>query len=361
MSVAPILVLSCGGTISSMPGPRGATPALGAAQLVAEGTTGPAADLRAETFSTIPSADASLDGAVAIWRRANEWAADGGGGVVVTHGTDTLEEIAFAVEALGASPTPVVFTGAMRHHGSPGADGAANLRAAIVVAASPSAADCGVLVVLNDEIHLAARARKGHTSSVGAFTSPGLGPVGYVHEGRARIVVRPVRRPQVAPPVVAIGEVPVAQLTVGAGEDGRLLEAVGPAGFGGAVVEGTGGGHLPSRVATSESLRRLVAEMPVVIASRVGAGELLAHTYDFPGSERDLAERGLISAGTLDAPRARVLLSLLLAGRCPDREIRTAFAHFGGYRNGTAGWPPNRSKVTVVPRADGDLLPQDIG
>lgn len=330
---ARILLLSCGGTISSVPGRRGATPFMGAGDLVGGLAGVVPADIEAVTFSTVASADATLDGAVAIWRRIHSWAAASGrpGGVVVAHGTDTLEEVAFAVDALGVGATAVVFTGAMRHSAAPGADGDANLLAALRAAASPAAVGLGVVVVMNDEIHLAARVHKSHTSNVATFVSPGFGPVGYVHEGRPRVALRPARRLAVAPPVVALDDVPVALVPCGAGEDGRLLGAVEGAGYRGVVVEGVGGGHLPSRVATSAALRRLLQAMPVVLASRVGAGELLHRTYDFPGSETDLHRAGLISAGTIDGPKARVLLALLLAARCRTDEMHALFARFGGY------------------------------
>jgi L-asparaginase len=325
---ARILLLSCGGTISSVPAGRGARPFQGAADLLGGLVERASMDIEALTFSTVPSADASLEDAVAIWRRTCAWADAPGRRA----GTDTLEGVAFAVDALGVGSTPVVFTGAMRHPAAPGSDGDANLLAALQVAASPAAADLGVVVVLNDEIHLAARVRKSHTSNVATFVSPDSGPVGHVHEGRRRIDLRPARRHSVPPPSMAVDEVAVALLPAGIGEDGRLLGYLRGAGYRGVVVEGVGGGHLPSRVAGSAALHRLIVDaMPVVLTSRVGAGELLHRTYDFPGAETDLDRMGLISAGTLDGPKARVLLVLLLAAGCGLDEIRAFFACFGGY------------------------------
>jgi L-asparaginase len=331
---AQVLVLACGGTISSTAGPSGATPELRAHDLLESLPGLGSVQVTAATYSTIPSSDATLADAVAIWQRVTEWTQTApGGGVVVTHGTDTLEEVAFAVEALGVGATPVVFTGAMRHAGSLGADGSANLCGAIAVAASPAASDMGVLVALNDEIHLASRVRKSHTSNVATFVSPGFGPVGYLHEGQARIVLRPAERFSVPAPIRPADQVHAALISVGAGEDGRLLRYLERAGYEGVVIEGLGGGHLPSRLAGSDALKRLVSAMPVVLASRCGAGELLAATYAFPGSEQDLASRGLINSGILDAVKARALLILLLAADCPTREMREAFAGFGGYES----------------------------
>ena len=335
---ARVLVLACGGTISSTPGPNGAMPQLEAHDLVEELRGGASLRVTSETHSLIASSDATMADAVAIWQRVRQWShTTPGGAVVVTHGTDTMEEIAFAVEALGVGPTPVVFTGAMRYAGSLGADGGANLRSAISVATSPEAADMGVLVVFNDEIHLATRVRKSHTSNVATFVSPGFGPIGYVHEGQARVVLRPALRPNVAAPTRHADEVQVALISVGAGDDGRLLRYVEAAGYAGAVIEGLGGGHLPSRLVASDGLAELVSAMPVVVASRCGAGELLQHTYAFPGSEQDLARRGLINAGVLDATKARVLLVLLIASQCREGQLRSAFARFGGYEQDGGG------------------------
>ena len=116
---------------------------------------------------------------------------------------------------------------------------------------------------------------------------------------------------------------PVALLTFGAGDEGLLAAAVAPAGYRGLVVEATGGGHVTAR--SVEELERLAGQMPVVLASRTGAGEVLRRTYSFVGSEVDLANRGLISAGAMTAARARMLLRMLLAADAGPEEVRQAF------------------------------------
>lgn len=113
------------------------------------------------------------------------------------------------------------------------------------------------------------------------------------------------------------------------GDDGRLLKAVGQLGYEGLVIEALGGGHVPSHM--THPLETLAGEIPVVLASRTGSGEVLANTYGFTGSETDLLSRGLINAGILDGPKARLLLSLLLRSGASKQEIVEAFAHpFGG-------------------------------
>ncbi len=117
--------------------------------------------------------------------------------------------------------------------------------------------------------------------------------------------------------------VPVALLTVTLGDDGRLIGRALDAGYRGIVMECTGGGHAAGWVA--DRLAEAAAQVPVVMASRTGAGEMLRQTYDFKGSEIDLLARGLISAGWLDGLKARLLLTLLLMAGADDAAVRDAF------------------------------------
>ncbi len=282
-------------------------------------------------YATVASSAMRLDDVVGLTRKLRGWADAAGSeavGVVVTHGTDTLEEVAYGVDLLWDRDLPVVFTGAMRPGDATSPDGAANLLAALRTAAEPGAGTDGVLVVLDDRIHLASAVRKTHTSDLGTFASPTLGPVGYVVEGRPRLVLRRRVRPVALPtPAGTLADWPVALLTATLGDDGRLLAAVAATDVRGLVVEGLGGGHLPPDLAASPTLADLVARGPVVLASRTGAGETLQGTYGFPGSEADLLARGLLPAGTLTGPRARVLVTLALAGGV---DVAAAVAVHGG-------------------------------
>ncbi len=306
-----VLVVSCGGTISSVPSAGGATPTLTAADLAAGlGAAGIDAGVEAITHTTVVSAHGTLADVVALHRMLTARGA-GFEGIVVSQGTDALEEVAFALDLLWNSDVPVVVTGAMRHSGLPGADGPANLAAAVAVARSSQAHGLGVLVVASDEIHAARFVRKTHTTSVATFGSPSVGPVGYVVEGRPRILLTPTRRATLPPAEPA----PVALLTATLGDDGRLLGCLVDAGYRGLVVEAFGGGHLPP--SWLPGLDALVTRMPVVLASRTGAGDMLRTTYAFPGAETDLLARGLVCAGLLDGPKARVLLALALGAGAP--------------------------------------------
>ncbi len=313
-----IHVLALGGTIAMTPSADGgAIPTLTAHDLVAA-VPGLAevGEITATTFREVPGAHLRLGDLIALAHHLDELAAaldarhgtPTPGGVVVTQGTDTLEETAFALDLLCRSEQPIVVTGAMRTPGQPGADGPANLLAACRVAASPQARGAGVVAVLDDTIHAARFVGKRHTARPSAFDSAPAGPLGWIAEDRVRLPVVPRRR--VHRPVPDGAPSPrVPLITAALGDDLAHLAALGE--IDGLVVEAFGAGHLPAT--TVDAIAAIAARIPVVLASRTGAGETFRHTYGFPGSERDLLARGLVPAGHLDGPKARLALALTLA------------------------------------------------
>lgn len=320
--LAKVTVFSLGGTIASTSASGGGvTPQLGARELIAAvPELSKAAELEAVAFRQNSSGDLTLNDLAELAGEIRKRFDSGTAGAVVTQGTDTIEETSFALELLVGAPDPVIVTGAMRNPTLPGADGPANLLAAVQVAASPAARGLGALVVLNDEIHAARFVRKSHTSSPSTFRSITAGPLGWIVEGRPRIGLR--TKPLA--PAFPEGPIPpVALLKMCLGDDDRLIAQIHALGYAGLVVEAFGGGHVPMR--TVEALARLAARMPVVLASRTGGGELLRETYAFPGSERDLIAKGLVPAGFLDGPKARILLSLLLANGAGIEGVRRSF------------------------------------
>lgn len=319
-----ILLLALGGTIAMTAEPGAAvTPRLRSEDLVAAVPgLADAAAVEADTFRTIPGAHLSFaDLGELAARIKTACAAEGFDGVVVTQGTDTLEETSFLVDLLAGPDRRVVFTGAMRNPTQPGADGPANVLAATLVAGSPAAAGIGTTVVLGDEVHAARYVHKTHTASPAAFRSSN-GPLGWVGEGTVRIALRPPAVPALE--LSALGEARVALLTAALDDDGALVEAAAEA-CQGIVVEALGGGHLP--LPWVERLERAAARVPVALASRTGTGEVLRATYGFPGSETDLIARGLIPAGWLDGPKARVLMTLLLRAGGDD-SVRDGFERY---------------------------------
>jgi L-asparaginase len=193
-----VRILAAGGTISMTEGSGGgggsATPDLDAAALVASIPSLDGNGLEASTVSNLPSAHLSLEDQLNICRAARDFARRGVG-VVVTHGTDTMEETAMLCDVLHDAEAPIVFTGAIRPASAPGADGPANTVDAISVAASEAAAGMGVLVCFGGEIHHARCVRKTDTTSLVAFSSPQTGPLGRVSEGHPTIWSRMPRNP----------------------------------------------------------------------------------------------------------------------------------------------------------------------
>lgn len=304
-------VFSLGGTVSmtSTGSQPGATPSEGAEALVrALPALGEAAVLRTATLASVPSASLDVAGMLALLPELQGACARGADGVVVTTGTDTLEEVAYLLDLVWEGPQPLVLTGAMRTADSPGADGPANLLAAVRLAASPQARGRGCLVVMNDEVHAADAVRKMHTTSAAAFASPSTGPVGRVHEGV--LLLRPqAARPAPLRPAAGRLVPRVGLVRVALGDDTTLLDHAAQS-YDGIVVEAFGGGHVPTWWV--DRLLEAARRFPVVLASRTGAGALLRRTYGFVGSERQLLDGGLLAAGGLDGLKARILLTVAI-------------------------------------------------
>lgn len=335
-----VTIFTTGGTIASVPGAgAAAVPTLTAADLIAAvPKLNDVAELSAVPFRQLASSDLQLSDMIALSREIERTISGGATGVVITQGTNTLEETSFALSLLWNGTAPVVLTGAMRNPALPGADGPANLLAATLVAASPAGHGLGALVAFNDEVHLPLFVQKTHTTNPAAFRSHPAGPIGWIIEDQPRIVLRPVVRHHIRLSVVPEAAPPVALLKVTLGDDGRLLPAIPSLGYRGLVIEATGGGHVPR--AMVEPLAALVRQVPVVLTSRTGAGELLGKTYGFPGSETDLLSRGLIHGGLLTGPKARLLLALLLTADASAEIIAQAFGAIGtGAGPNAFRWP----------------------
>jgi L-asparaginase len=327
---ARVAMFALGGTVAmgGRAGPGGVTPTLGAADLVAAvpglDELGVTAELH--DFRQLPGASLEFGDVLALADAIGEVVASGATGVVVTQGTDTIEETSYLLDLVYGGDAPVVVTGAMRNPALAGADGPANLLAAIQVAASSSARGLGCVVVFADEIHAARYVRKTHTTSIAAFRSPDVGPAGRVTEGRVHLSLAVPRRPALRRPPAGVSP-RIALVTMALGDDGELLRGIAGR-AGGVVVAGFGAGHVPG--ACVAAVAELAGRMPVILTSRTGAGPVLSSTYGFPGSESDLLARGVISGGALDPFKARVLLYLLVAGGAGRAEITKAFAVAGG-------------------------------
>jgi L-asparaginase len=239
-------------------------------------------------------------------------------GVVVTHGTDSLEEAAYLAARSVDSEKPVVFTGAMRTSSDLGWDGPGNLGAAVRVAASPDSRGRGVMVVMSDRVFTALDVTKSHTHMLDAFDSPGLGPLGVIDDGR--VIFRRAldsTSPILSPPSLAT---PVDIVYAFAGADARLLDA-SRAQAKAIVIAAMGRGNVPPLMVPG--IDRWIEEgKPVVITSRAVRGRV-GCTYGYPGAGRRLAERGAIFAGSRRPQQARLDVMLALGAGMSVSELRT--------------------------------------
>lgn len=241
-------------------------------------------------------------------------------GVVITHGTDTLEETAYFLDLTTKYDFPIVLTGAMRSSNELGADGVYNLVEAVRVACSDEARDKGVLVVMNDEIHQAFNITKTSTSSVNTFQSPQYGPIGLVTKKTVHIHQAPIKRRYVE---VNSIEKRVALLKVYAGMERDLIEAILALGYEGVVLEGLGQGNVPPDVAVG--IRKLLqANIPVILVSRCFNG-IAEGVYGYEGGGKSLENCGVIFANGINGQKARLKLLIGLNQESTPIDLKDFF------------------------------------
>ena len=261
-----------------------------------------------EQIASVDSKDMALPLWTTLAQRINTLLAnDDIHGVVVTHGTDTLEETAYLLHLTVKSDKPVVLTAAMRPASALSADGPLNLLNAVTVAAHAASRGQGVLVAFNNRIHSARDVVKTSTYAVDAFHSPEIGALGWVQDGRVEFQRSVVRPHTLATEFVIGAKWPHVEIVVSyAGVSRIAVDALVTAGVRGIVVAGTGNGSIHSSVqqALADAASQGVA---VVRASRVGSGHVMRN-----GAAADDA-LGFVSAGSLNPYKARVLLMLALA------------------------------------------------
>lgn len=224
-------------------------------------------------------------------------------GVVITHGTDTLEETAYFLELTTNLQIPIVITGAMRSSNELGADGVYNLVEAVRVASSEEAKNKGVLVVMNDELHSAVNVTKTSTSSVATFQSPQYGPLGLVTKTMIHFHQAPLKREYVE---VSKLDKKVALFKVYAGMETDLIHSAIDYHYDGVVLEGLGQGNVPPAILpVIEEL--LASQIPVVLVSRCFNG-IAQGVYGYEGGGKMLEDMGVIFATGLSGQKARLKL-----------------------------------------------------
>ena len=244
-------------------------------------------------------------------------------GVVVSHGTDTLEESAFLLDLFHGSEKPVVFVGAMRTRDEPSWDGPVNLLAACLVAASEKARSRGVLAVLNNTIHAASEVTKTSTGALDTFVSPECGPLGIIDLDEAIFYRSALQRYRLPAAVLTVTPSGVEVLGAHNGSDGALVDACVQAGFEGLVILAMGRGNVPPKM--FEAIRRaMAAGVTVLIGSRCRGGRA-APVYGYEGGGATLREAGAIYLPSLDPAKARIALSFLRGARASRDEIAAFF------------------------------------
>ena len=243
-------------------------------------------------------------------------------GVIVSHGTDTMEETAWFLDLTLDTDKPVVLVGAQRNASEVDFDGPRNLFNAVRICLSPEASGKGVVICLNDQINAAREASKTSTSEVATFKSGDFGFLGQVDPDAVRFYRSPARRQHVP---LLDGPLPRVDIVPSyAGADGVLLRAAAEAGARGVVLAALGCGNVP--LGQYETLRELVTRgVAIVIATRVPNGRVFP-LYGYPGGGRSLAEAGAAYADNLSPQHARVLLMLGLQHGLDARGVQALFA-----------------------------------
>jgi L-asparaginase len=308
--VPKVIVVSTGGTIASRPNSAAdalLSTASGEELLASLGALAPDVPVSTEAFCNIGSFAMDLQTSFRLAQRLGTILADPEvAGVVVTHGTDTMEEAVFLADLVAATDKPIVFTGAQRHAAETDADGPRNLADSIAVAASPSMQGLGATIVFEGEIHAARDVTKMHASRVATFASSEHGKLGEVDAGRVILQRRPLLRRHIRTDAIET-RVDLIRLTMGS--DDRFMRCALAGGTRGIVLEAFGRGNVTPLVlgAIHDAVRDGVA---VVVTSRCPQGRVMP-LYGGSGG-KGVAAAGAIFAGDLSGIKARILLALLL-------------------------------------------------
>ena len=324
-----IVILATGGTIAGSAASDTATTgyqagAIGVDALIkAVPEVTACANVRGEQIASLDSKDIGDDVWLALSKRVNELLArDDVDGVVITHGTDTLEETAYFLNLTVRSTKPVVMTGAMRPATAISADGPMNLLNAVRLAATPAAADRGVLVCLNEQIDSARNVTKTHTTSVDTFKSP-LGPIGFMNDGKPTFynTVERHHAGHTEFDVTGATKLPYVKVIYGhANDDALFVDAAINAGVKGLVYAGTGNGSI-HKDAEKALARAAKGGIVIVRSTRVGSGTVIP-------AEQSYTDAGFLNGDSLNPQKCRILLQLALLRTTDPRKIQQMFYEY---------------------------------
>ena len=305
-----LLILHTGGTISMKEGENGkVSPSARNPLLDALERLNHPAELHQESVFNVPSPHITLDHWVVLKDRIEKAVnAEHFDSIVITHGTDTLEETAYFLDLALNINVPIAITGAMRSSNELGSDGLINLQSAILVALSEDSKGKGVLVVMNDEVHHAKFVTKTHTTNVATFQTPTFGPCGLITKNS--VIYFQKLTAYESFPMQKITKNNIQLVKAYTGMDSFLLEQLAYHGCDGVVIEALGAGNLPPT--SLKGVHALLeANIPVVLVSRAFHG-VTQDVYDYLGGGKELKQQGVIFTTGLSGQKARIKLLVLL-------------------------------------------------
>lgn len=319
-----VAVIFNGGTITMKVDPRihAAVPTLTGEEIMAMVTgLDQYAQIESYTFSNLPgphmTPEIMLELSNYIKRLLDRDDIDG---VVVTHGTDSLEETAYFLDLTIRSPKPVIVTGSMRNSSELGYDGPSNLAASICTAICENAKNRGVLVCLNDELNCASEVTKANSMSLNAFQTPNFGPIGIVDNNEV-IFYRGSMKKQHFDVKKLVTNVDLIKCVTGM--DSKLVDFCVQSGDKGLVIEAMGRGNIPPQMV--DGIKNAIQKgVAVVIVSRCYQGRVL-DSYGYHGGGRELRNMGVILGDILPGQKARIKLILALSTTNSIEEVRRIF------------------------------------
>lgn len=321
-----VLIIFTGGTIAMKidPNLHAAIPALNADEIISTITNiKNLAELEAINFCNLPSPHITPDLMMELAELVKKnIIRDDISGIIITHGTDTLEETAYLLDLLIHNPKPVVVVGAMRNYSELGYDGSSNLSAAICTAISPKARNKGVLVVMNNEVNSASEVTKTNTLSLDTFKSPEFGPLGIVDNDEV-IFYRDI----IAHQFIDTNKIEykVALLKCVPGIESDIIDFYISSGYKGIVIEALGRGNVPPAMIPG-LLKAIESHIPVAMVSRCNTGRVL-DTYGYLGGGKHLRELGILFGGNLPGQKARIKLMLVLGKANNMNQIKELFEY----------------------------------
>lgn len=312
-----ILVLHTGGTIAMKEDATGVSPDAINPLLTTTLSIPESITLTVEDFLNVPSPHMTFIEMIALKQRIQQAKAEGFDSIVVTHGTDTLEETAYFLDTTIGDLLPIILTGAMRSSNEIGSDGLYNFANALRVAESDESIGKGVLVVLNDEIHTARYVTKTHTTNVATFRTPTLGPIGIITKHRILFMLESLDTIRYDVNQMQ-GLVPIVKAY--AGMTGDFFHILNQTKIDGIVIEALGAGNLPP--ATLPEIQKLLdKDISIVLVSRCFNG-VAEPVYGYPGGGKELEKMGIIFCNTVNSQKARIKLLIGKNAQLSETDFR---------------------------------------